>query len=246
VSCITTQLCLAAGYLVSGSNSYDALQYSPASGWTAIGEPSELANADIDGVSCVSTTQCWLAGSSNALGADNNLYDQHPLFISYDPETGSWGQLAEVDSVPGWATSVACTSQADCWAAGSTRDIVAGTPPQAFTPDAMLFHYSGGQWTTAIVEPSPGNLFSIQCPTAAECWAVGDTTHKVNGQWTSEPLLEQYSGGRWSDVSLPVLAGGGGFDGLTCTSSTDCTAVGGGDSWPADESPAIVGRENAP
>lgn len=68
-------------------------------------------------------------------------------------------------------------------------------------------------------------LWSVSCPDASHCWAVGSYTAAFNVDAT---LIESWNGDKWSIQSSPNTGSGYGdflYD-VTCTSSTDCWAVG--------------------
>jgi hypothetical protein len=66
---------------------------------------------------------------------------------------------------------------------------------------------------------SAGTLFSVSCPTATRCAAVGNGGHASVDSW---------NGRTWSVRSVPLPAGatGGSLFAVSCASATSCTAIG--------------------
>jgi len=74
-------------------------------------------------------------------------------------------------------------------------------------------------------------LTAVACPSAAQCWAVGQTGTAPGGNTLSEargPLLRHETGGRWQRVPPAGLgARGAALESITCPGAADCWAVGG-------------------
>jgi hypothetical protein len=74
-------------------------------------------------------------------------------------------------------------------------------------------------------------LTAVACPSAAQCWAVGQTGNAPGGNTLSEargPLLRHETGGRWHKVTTAGLgAKGAALESITCPGAADCWAVGG-------------------
>ena len=87
-------------------------------------------------------------------------------------------------------------------------------------------------WTLA-TSPNPGTssntLAAAACPSASECWAVGQQTATDEDAQT---LIEEWDGTAWSAVSSDDINATGGvlqpnsLDAVSCDSTTDCWAVG--------------------
>jgi hypothetical protein len=88
-------------------------------------------------------------------------------------------------------------------------------------------------WTLA-ASPNPGTssntLAAVACPSASECWAVGQQT--AIGSEESQTLIEEWNGTAWSAVTSDNINAEGGalqsnlLDAVSCDSTTDCWAVG--------------------
>ena len=74
-------------------------------------------------------------------------------------------------------------------------------------------------------------LNAVACPSAAQCWAVGQTGTAPGGNTLSEargPLLQHETGGRWQRLPPAGLAARGtALESITCPGTADCWAVGG-------------------
>ena len=105
---------------------------------------------------------------------------------------------------------IACPGVDDCWAAAGT----------AFA------HYSGSGWTLVAVPhgespgESPGDVQSVACASASQCWAVGFTSAPFR------PLMDEYTGSTWTAVTGPAVAGNSDLEGVACLASGVCWAVG--------------------
>ncbi len=126
-------------------------------------------------------------------------------------------------------TSVACTSSANCVAAGSF-----------FTPRgqrAMVAARTGGKWARATTLKLPANagadpedsVGAITCPAAGSCVAVGSYLDRTG---TTRMFADAQSRGKWQravEVPRPATTAKHGIAALTavsCTGKGNCVAVG--------------------
>jgi hypothetical protein len=118
---------------------------------------------------------------------------------------------------------------------------------------AQARRWNGRKWTVAAAVnlPAAGNsLASVSCTSKRACTAVGSTSYldQTLG-YVDAPLIERWDGKTWSvqPALSPAGAASANLDGVSCTSSRVCTAVGraietiGGFSWTAV---AIIERWN--
>jgi hypothetical protein len=117
-------------------------------------------------------------------------------------------------------TAVAC--QSDCVAVGTAVDHAG----QAVT----LAEVSSATGWTTVATPNPNGapgagLLGVSCPAAGWCIAVGSRARSTS---RLRPLAEIFRNGRWSIAATPVppSATFTELDGVSCTSTTACTAVG--------------------
>ncbi len=121
---------------------------------------------------------------------------------------------------------VTCVSANDCWAVGSYTN----SNNQSQT---LIEHYDGTAWSI-VDSPNtsplrPNVLNGVTCVSANNCWAVGDSlTQDALGDLFDQTLIEHYDGTTWSIVTSPNVSSNqvNILNDVTCTSATDCWAVG--------------------
>jgi hypothetical protein len=73
-------------------------------------------------------------------------------------------------------------------------------------------------------------LNAVACPSAAQCWAVGQTASAPGGNTLSEPrnpLLKHETAGQWRTVAVAAPGTRDALEAIACPGATDCWAVGG-------------------
>ncbi len=124
--------------------------------------------------------------------------------------------------------------------------------------DAWAFHHFS---QNAATKQYPDDyLNAVACPTAAQCWAVGQTGNAPGGNTLAEtrgPLLKHETAGRWATVPAAGLrARGAALESIACPGASDCWAVGGnaaggqsviehwlGGAWQPVAAPALPGSQ---
>ena len=97
---------------------------------------------------------------------------------------------------------------------------------------SRIEHWNGGSWslasTPAIPEANGGGLFSVTCVNGSDCWAVGAVLGVAGDGSPAGSLTEHWDGSSWSMVPSPTPAGDVGalLQGVSCTSTSNCWAVG--------------------
>src|SRR5207247_800044 len=111
---------------------------------------------------------------------------------------------------------VTCASAAQCWAVGSFFN---GSSTQA-----LIERWDGTSWAIAISPAAGIDLLGVTCVSASQCWAVGDY---YPGSY-AQTLTERWDGISWAIVPSPNTNTGQDqtLYGVTCTSASDCWAVG--------------------
>jgi hypothetical protein len=160
-------------------------------------------------VACTSGSDCWAVGRQGSI----------TLIEHWDGTT--WSIVASPNPEAGYdeLNGVTCVTASDCWAVGRA----ATQAPQRI----LIEHWDGISWT---VTPSPNAditnnaLASVSCSSASQCWAVG--FYDV-GRYT-KTLIERWDGFSWTVVSSPNVANSNDniLVSATCTSATNCWAVG--------------------
>jgi hypothetical protein len=219
ISCSAVNACTAVGYNGGlGSPLNAAIERWNGAGWSlqrAPGPPPE--GTELDAVSCPTATAC------DAVGA-------------LEPGNGTSSALAERWNGSSWSvisvpqpgadatlTGVSCTSASSCEAAGEYR------PGSGTATTAFAAHFNGTAWSLQTV-PSPSgattaSLAGVSCSAANACEAVGSF---VNASAVQRALAEHFDGAHWTVQATPQAAGahGAALNGVSCTTGSDCTAVG--------------------
>jgi hypothetical protein len=123
--------------------------------------------------------------------------------------------------------------------------------------DVLAVHHFG---KNAATKTYPDNyLNAVACPSAEQCWAVGQTAKAPGGNTLSEPrrpLLKHETAGHWSTVAVAAPGPRDALEDIACPGTTDCWAVGGssatgqpiiehwtGGAWQLAPSPAVRGGQ---
>jgi hypothetical protein len=250
VSCTSTNSCVAVGWRdVSPANDpVPLVEHWNGSAWSTEQTPSSTASGWagwLSAVSCASTGACVAVGLSYS-----DVSRPYPLAERWDGS--SWSieripHLGDAEALDG----VSCASSTDCIAVGYGRSSVAT-------------HWNGTRWSAQNIhfgDPGarPNALASVSC-TLGSCAAVGWDNVGLCGEddynnYYSVPVLGFWTNRNWSLRRHPDLVcsnggndhGGYTLDGVSCTSSTACTAVGtgvyrwDGGRWSAQ--PAPIGAD---
>jgi hypothetical protein len=109
---------------------------------------------------------------------------------------------------------VSCTSPASCTAVGNS---VNGAGVQV----ALAERWNGNGWMITLNPsdaPPDSSLSGVSC-TPRGCMAVGQSNGMTLSEW--------WNGTAWKLLPTPNPTGGGALSGVSCTSSSACTSVGG-------------------
>ena len=113
-----------------------------------------------------------------------------------------------------------CTSASDCRSAGffTTADV----------SQTLIEHWDGVSWA---IEASPNNdgsniLNGVTCTSPSDCWAIGEYYYAAGSRW--QTLTEHWEGTSWSIVTSPnaTRTSPNNLKSVTCTSDSNCWAVG--------------------
>ena len=129
---------------------------------------------------------------------------------SPDPNQGSNAGLGRVS----------CTSSTNCVAVGAYNN-------SSSVEQTLAETWNGTSWSI-VSSPNEGSgqnaLTDVSCTSSTICVAVG---FYVNSSSVQQTLAETWNGTSWSTVSSPNEGSGPNeLDGVSCTSSTNCVAVG--------------------
>jgi hypothetical protein len=207
-----------------------------ASGWAIQPMPHSPSVGDLEGVSCVSSRDCFAVGDA-VEHWDGTTWAIEPTARPHGVLSGvscvspracmavgdgawawngtDWSLHALTPLVrpkAAWANAVSCVSARDCIAVGGGRRGVA-------------YRWNGKEWSHQTI---PGlhevDLFGVSCWSANDCVAVGDGAGKVD----RGPRTVRWNGQRWSvqrsarlgDIVQATLHA------VSCPSANACTAVG--------------------
>lgn len=201
--------------------------------------PGQDRFVSLSAVSCDSAASCTAVGNYQN-GAGN-------YYTLAEHWNGSGWAIQATPTPPGVAfvnlNAVWCASAASCVAVGY---YAVGVTSGAGA--ALVERWNGSSWAIA---PAPANppgsyvsiLRALSCTSAASCTAVGASYATTSP--TVRTLAERWDGNSWTIQPTPMPPGSAsaGLGGVSCTSATSCTAVGGYSNKP-DSSRALAEHWN--
>jgi hypothetical protein len=179
--------------------------------------PPKGAYSQLNGISCVTSTDCVAVGSSTT-----NLGTTTTLAEAWNGTT--WTIVATPN--PAGATSsqlngVACASSQTCIAVGSSTG--------ASETVTLAETWNGTTWAD-VTTPNPDGASSSQlnglaCQAVASCMAVGSST---DASGTTTTLGETWNGVTWAidTTANKTESSDNELLAISCTSATSCTATG--------------------
>jgi hypothetical protein len=124
---------------------------------------------------------------------------------------------------------VSCTTSAACTAVGYFGN---GPSPEIFGDAPLAESWNGSTWTLQ-TPPNPsqatsGTLTAVSCISSGVCTAVGGYDDQGTTPVSYGTLAEQLNGSTWTLQSTPTPTGaeGSALSGVSCMTSSACTAVG--------------------
>lgn len=168
----------------------------------------------LDGVSCLSATDCMAVGWSSA--------GRHDLALAAHWDGQRWRRLAIGDG--SGSTEL---KRVSCWSADGC--LAVGTSGPQKSPAAVAEAWDGSTWRLA--EPAlpagttSGQLSGVSCPHPARCMVVGGYTSRRGRKF---PLAESWDGHNWRVLRppSPTRVQGAWFNGITCGGPAACMAIG--------------------
>lgn len=209
VDCTSASACVAVGnsFTHSGTDITLAERWDGTK-WSIQATPNPSSGGGmLFGVSCSSASACTAVGASNA-GTLAERWNGTKWLIQPTPNPVSGG---------GALFGVACPSSSVCVSAGGSNS---GT---------LAERWNGSRWVT---QPTPNptgaqasDLFGVDCASSLACEAVG---FSINRSGTGVNLAERWNGTNWVIQPTPNPPGSqfGFLNGVSCTSSPACEAVG--------------------
>ena len=210
VSCPAPDACIAVGNAESVSFTFRTLaEWWDGRTWTlqAMPKPARSGAAGLGDVSCPRAADCFAVG-----GAGNGTlvehWDGHSWQIQ-DSGTGRHGSLG----------SVSCSGPDACTAVGFTGD--AGP--------TFAERWAHGRWKIQAtrIPTQISYLYAVSCSSPSACTATGFyETPKILA--AEKVLVERWNGRVWKLQPTPAARLSGVLNGVSCSSASDCTAVGSG------------------
>jgi Ser-Thr-rich glycosyl-phosphatidyl-inositol-anchored membrane family len=216
VSCTSSTSCMAVGAYFNGGLDQTLAESWNGSSWSITPSLNQgSSNNGLSGVSC-SSTSCVAVGTYTNAGVGQTLVE-------------TWnGSTWTITPSPNKSTTdnnilngIRCTSSTSCVAVGYYFDT------SSSTNQTLVESWNGSAWSiiTSANQPSSNNdLTAVSCTSATACTAVGVS---VNGSSIAQTLIERWNGTAWSISSSPnpgIITNE--LNGVKCTSSTSCMAVG--------------------
>jgi hypothetical protein len=208
IACPEPDACVAVGAVgpTRGVFSTEALGWNGRA-WHVQKIPT-LPGAGLNGVTCVSDTDCVAVGGSNAGTLAEHWNGEHWTVQSTPNPSG-----APAPALNG----VSCTAARSCIAVGASFD-ASGNPTGTFAE-----RWNGARWKlqrTPTQHTSGAILVSVWCTSAAACVATGGTN--------AGTLTERLNGATWRVLRTPNQPGTQGdfFNSVSCTSLSACTGAG--------------------
>jgi hypothetical protein len=222
VSCVDAQDCVAVGDDLDGY----AITVDEIGGEWGYGSPAEAPpDSSLDGVACIPSEGCAAVGSAGGSGEVGWFaFGPYPYWEDYC--------FSCEEGTPMFAIS--CPTPESCTAVG--EDGYGDSPSYATLTD--------GEWSDTSDIPSEyGGFFNgVSCTDATDCVAVGEDYYG-----DGDAIVSIESGGDWGPLSIaaaPNDSGFAGFEGVSCASGGQCTAVG----WDDNGEPIVdvLTSPNAP
>ncbi len=215
VSCTSSSNCVAVGDSSNGTNDQTLIETWNGSTWTITSSPNTSATEDnyLGGVSCTSSSNCVAVGGSSNGTNDQTLietWNGSTWTITSSPNTSA----TQSNDLVG----VSCTSSSNCVAVG---DYSNGVHAQT-----LIEMWNGSTWTITSSPPSAveSGLGGVSCTSPTDCVAVGDA---LPGTYLGvETVILIWNGTTWISASSPDAGLGYSLRGVSCSSPTDCVAVG--------------------
>ena len=206
----------AAGFSAVGSGSAGATAPSVTVA-SIVSSPNQTNDTNgLEGISCSSVSSCMAVGSHYHGSSANQT-----LVESWDG--ANWSIVTSPNQGSNFNTlyGVSCFSPTSCTAVGTFNN---GTFNQT-----LIESWDGANWSIVADTPNQPNganvLYAVSCSSATSCTAVGN--YYDTSASTPKTLIESWNGGSWSIVPSPSPGSSNNdLSGVSCTSSSNCTAVG--------------------
>ncbi len=177
----------------------------------------------IGALTCISTSHCIAAGE----GVSGSTTTQGEVFLfnglrwvpmaTNDITQVNGDILSGVGTLPAVIHGISCPSSTDCWVAGT--DAGGNFLAELSTAGFVAHPWNPPNTARTGIQPISTALYSIDCPTRSQCWASGSSA--------TGALILRYDGSTWQKAPEPFdTAAGALLEGVSCSSTTACIAVG--------------------
>ncbi len=225
IDCVSSTDCWSVGSTASAV----LIEHWNGTDWSIVPTPPVTGMSQLSSVTCTSSNDCWAVGY-RAVGESPDNLSEYAMAEHWDGST--WSVVSVPNGTvgkmhpPTYLTGVSCVSAEDCWASGNYAIFFGFS--DLITP--VFAHWNGTRWaTTTTAEGSEGGagVTGISCASSSDCWAVG-SLNTGSPSSTDQTLTERWNGTRWSVVRSANVSTSptDQLVGVTCTSSSNCWAVG--------------------
>ena len=172
--------------------------------------PPAPAGGYLTSVTCVSSADCWTAGTTtdSSGNADTTLIERWNGSAWVGTSSANPPGLPQ-DTLSG----VTCVDATDCWAAGASGTASIGGSETPFQPQAFLEVWNGQTWS---MDDSPdvtaeSILGSVACVRGVSCWSVGGSIAVTDQNGVFNTLIEQMTFPAASTQGLLMAGADGGI-----------------------------------
>lgn len=212
VACTSTTFCLLAGPQSGTTTRAYVQKYN---GSTLSSVAANSTTSELEGVGCNSSTLCFAAGTdfSPTVPAPHEEQFNGTSFSASTSAVPASSTFSELDGT-------ACPGSTSCFSVGQYSTSTA--------TNALIEHWTGSSWGIQSMTLPSGTLNStlsdVSCTSTTACTAVGTYTTSTR----TSALIERYNGSSWTFQTEVVPSGAAQLelDGVSCTTSTACVAVG--------------------
>jgi len=219
VTCASASDCWATGGYQSSTTAEPFVEHWDGTSWSVVSVPntSDRQNNYINGIACVSGSQCWIVGNYQ-------VADQMAQTLAEKWDGQAWSIVSSQNNDSEDLRAVTCASLDNCWAVGDYYGETDGWE------HALFNRWDGSSWTAITTPFENGNHFltGVTCTSDSQCWAVGHYYDSINDNGFDHTVIENWDGSSWTIVSSPNTSStqNNVLDAVGCASSSQCWAVG--------------------
>jgi hypothetical protein len=200
---------MAVGYYYNGSPYQTLIESWNGSDWSIVPSPNPSGGYNyLNGVSCISSTDCVAVGAYFDSAADRGL---QTLVETWNGTEWSITPSPDQSSSDNELQSISCTRSTECIAVG-------------WGTSALIESWNGTSWSI-VPSPSAGILLGVSCSRSTSCKAVGsrESSKPAKPELT---VVDSWNGTTWSSNSSPNPGESNSLNSVSCASSVSCIAVG--------------------